>query len=60
MDLYFDAFKHSHIFADLEIAVKKELSLVMRSEFLLPGEFLLKPGDKKAKMIYIYSGRIQV
>ncbi|KAI4460643.1 cyclic nucleotide-gated cation channel subunit a [Holotrichia oblita] len=60
MDIFWDCFRHSHIFESTSMAVKRSISMVMKNEFLLPGDYLLKTGQLKTKMVYIVSGVVQV
>lgn len=60
MDLFWDCFRHSHIFQNSSMAVKRSISIVMKNEFLLPGDYLIRTGQLKTKMVYVVSGVVQV
>lgn len=60
VDMFWNAMRHSHIFAGLDMSFKRSVSFMMRNEFLLPGHFLYKRGELKSKMVYVVSGVLQV
>ncbi|XP_017775298.1 PREDICTED: uncharacterized protein LOC108561757 [Nicrophorus vespilloides] len=60
LDIFWDAFNHSHLLKHLDICVKKEISLVMSNEFYLSGDYIMKVNTQKRKLIYIVSGIVQV
>ncbi|XP_071057155.1 uncharacterized protein [Onthophagus taurus] len=59
VDIYWEALRHTHLFNQTDMSFKRSVSLVMKSEFLLPAEFLFRVGELKAKLIYVVSGVIQ-
>ncbi|KAK4878713.1 hypothetical protein RN001_011219 [Aquatica leii] len=60
VDIYWEAFKHSHLFCGQSLAFKRDLSLQMKNEFFVPGDYVYKVREVKDKMIYIVSGILQV
>lgn len=60
LDLFWEAFRHSHIFAGMDIPFKRAISRAMKSEFYLAGEYLMRIKDRKNKIYFIVSGIIQV
>lgn len=60
VDIAWEAFRHSHLLAQEELAFKKSLSMHVKYKFFLPGDILFKTNDKRYKMFYINSGIIQV
>lgn len=60
LDISWDVFKHSHLFAEEDMAFKKALSLSVKYKFFLPGDIIFKTGDKRYEMFYVNSGIIQV
>lgn len=60
VDIFWEALRHSHFFASTDMSFKRSISLVMKSEFLLPGDFLFRVDELKTKMVYIVSGVVQV
>ncbi|KAI4458789.1 cyclic nucleotide-gated cation channel subunit a [Holotrichia oblita] len=60
VDIFWYCFKHSHLLRDLDFAVLKNLSLRMKHEFYMPGEYLYKCNQFKTKMFYIASGVVEV
>ncbi|XP_022919020.2 uncharacterized protein [Onthophagus taurus] len=60
VDIYWEAFRHSKIFSELDTPFKRSLSLKMKSEFYLSGDYLYRVGEPKNKMIYILSGTVQI
>lgn len=59
-DIFWEALRHSSIFSNTDLPLKRAISMAMKSEFYLPGDFVHKAGHFKTKMIYIASGIIQV
>lgn len=59
-DIFWEALRHSSIFSDCELPLKRAISLVMKSEFYLTGDYVYKIRHYKTKMIYIASGIVQV
>lgn len=60
LDIFWDALKHATLFKDVEMPFKRAISLVMKSEFYLPGDYIYKIDHDKTKMVYIVSGILQV
>ncbi|GJQ83461.1 hypothetical protein Trydic_g8587 [Trypoxylus dichotomus] len=60
VDIFWEALRHSHFFAKTDMSFKRSVSLVMKSEFLLPGDFLFRVDELKTKMVYIVSGVVQI
>lgn len=60
VDIFWEALRHSHIFCNVEIPVKRELTIMMKSEFFVPGDIIYKKNELKSKMIFIVSGVVQV
>lgn len=60
LDIYWEALRHSHLFGEEDMAFKRELSLKMKSEFYLSGDYIYLMNDLKSNMIYISSGVLQV
>lgn len=60
LDIFFEALRHSHIFASEDIPFKRELAAQMKSEFCMPGDFLFKINGPKNKLVYIVSGIVEV
>lgn len=60
LDVFFEALRHSHIFRDKSVAFKRALSLKMKCEFYLPGDYVFQLKQLKNKMVYIVSGVIQI
>lgn len=60
VDIFWESFRHSHLYAETSIAFKRSISMVMKNDFLLPGDYLFRVGQLKTKMVYIVSGVVQV
>lgn len=60
VDIFWEAIKHSSFFCNVDLSLKRSLSLRMNNEFYLPGDFIFKAGEPKTKMVYVVSGTIQV
>lgn len=60
VDIFWEALRHSPMFADMGMSFKRAVSLQMKAEFYLPGDYVYKFGEIKGKMIYIVSGILQV
>nr|XP_022912668.1 uncharacterized protein LOC111423625 [Onthophagus taurus] len=60
LDIFWDALRHSHLLTITDMSFKKSIAMVMRSEFMLPGDYIYKAGEIKSKMFYIVSGVVQV
>ncbi|KAI4455199.1 cyclic nucleotide-gated cation channel subunit a [Holotrichia oblita] len=60
VDIFWEALRHSHFFGGTGMSFKRSVSLVMKSEFLLPGDFLFRIDELKTKMVYIVSGVVQI
>lgn len=60
VDIFWEALRHSQMYGEEEMAFKRALSLQMRSEFFLPGDYVYSLNKTKSKMIYISSGILQV
>lgn len=60
VDIFWEALRHASLFTNVELSFKRAISLVMKSEFYLPGDYVHKTGHLKFKMIYIVSGILQV
>lgn len=59
-DIFWEALRHSTFFSGTEISLKRAVSMYMKSEFYLPGDYIYKVQHYKTKMIYIVSGILQV
>lgn len=59
-DIFWEALRHSSLFSNTELPFKRAISLWMKCEFLLPGDYVYKINHYKTKMIYIVSGILQV
>ena len=60
VDIFWEALRHSHLFGNEDISFKRSISLVMKNEFLLPGDYMYKLGEFKTKMYYVTSGIVHV
>lgn len=60
LDIFWEALRHSHLFTHTEMPFKRALSLEMKSEFFLTGDYVYRLGEIKNKMVYIVSGILQV
>ncbi|KAK9693403.1 Cyclic nucleotide-binding domain [Popillia japonica] len=60
IDIFWYCFKHSYLLRDLDFPALKNLSLRMKHEFYMPGEYLYKCGQFKTKMYYIVTGVVEV
>lgn len=60
VDVFWEALRHSQMFAKEEMPFKRAVSREMRSECFLPGDYIYRIGEFKCKMIYIITGIIQV
>lgn len=60
VDIFWEALRHSSLFSDVELPFKRAISLAMKSEFYLAGDYVIKTDHYKTKMIYIVSGILQV
>lgn len=60
VDIFWEALRHSHIFSNMDMPMKRAISSIMKSEFYLNGDLLLGINDRIHKMYYISSGIVQV
>ncbi|GJQ76175.1 hypothetical protein Trydic_g1919 [Trypoxylus dichotomus] len=60
LDLFWPAFKHSHLFRNQEVPFLRSLSQKMDYRFFLPGEPLCRKDIPKSRMMYVVSGIIQI
>lgn len=60
LDIFWEAIRHSHLFANMDMPFKRALSLEMKAEFFLAGDYVFRLGQTKNKMVYIVSGILQV
>lgn len=60
LDIFWEAIRHSHLFANAEMPFKRALCIEMKSEFYLVGDYVFRLGQMKNKMVYIVSGILQV
>lgn len=60
MDIFWEAFRHSHIFTNEDPAFKRALALKMKSEMCMPGDYIFKINEPKNKLVYIVAGTVQV
>lgn len=60
VDIFWEALRHSSLFSNVELPYKRAISLAMKSEFYLAGDYVFKTDQYKTKMIYIVSGILQV
>lgn len=60
VDIFWEALRHATLFAEADLPFKRAISLVMKSEFYLPGDYIYRTDHYKAKMVYVVSGIIQV
>ncbi|PSN49319.1 hypothetical protein C0J52_04267 [Blattella germanica] len=60
LDIYWAAFKHSHVFRNMDVSFLAVVATHMRYDFCLPGDVIFRQNELKSKMIYIVSGVIQV
>lgn len=60
LDMFWDAFKHSILFKSENFNFKRALSTHMQSNFYMAGDFLYKPTRAKNRLLYIYSGVVQI
>lgn len=60
LDLCWAAFKHSHIFREVEVHYLRYLASKMQITFLTPGELIYVKGKFKSKMVYIASGVVEL
>lgn len=60
MDMAFDSFRHSHIFRYLDLHIVRFLSTLVRFEFAVPGQVIVRKGDYFNRMVYISHGVLQI
>lgn len=60
LDLCWNAFKHSHLFRNLEVHYLRHLSSLATLTYMTPGELIFKKGKFKSKMVYIATGVVQL
>lgn len=60
LDIFWEALRHSQLFSAQDMPFKRAVSLEMKSEYYLPGDYIYTLGKVKSKMIYIVSGILQV
>lgn len=60
VDIFWDAMNHSALFKNQDTAFKRALSLEMKSELFLPGNYVFQSKQFKSKMVYVVSGVLQV
>lgn len=60
LDICWCAFKHSHLFTDQNVCFLRRLSQEMEYQFFLPGEPVYKKQFRKACMVYVVSGIVQI
>lgn len=60
IDIFWHCFKHSQLFTEMDLPFLTNLSLWMKNEFYMPGEYIYHYNQVKTKMIYIISGVVEV
>ncbi|XP_075230298.1 uncharacterized protein LOC142329508 [Lycorma delicatula] len=59
-DVYWDAIDHSHILRYFSENIKRDISLVMESKFMQPGDYIFRKGEVRSNYYYIASGVVQI
>ncbi|KAJ9599843.1 hypothetical protein L9F63_009883, partial [Diploptera punctata] len=60
VDIFWEAFQHSHIFRESDVPFLRVLSSFFETTFYLPGDIICKKHELKTKFIYVVTGVIQI
>ncbi|KAF5285727.1 hypothetical protein FQR65_LT02255 [Abscondita terminalis] len=60
LDVSWFLFKHSHLFRDQEIEFYHAICPFIKHQLLMPGEVIFKRKQRKSKMVYVFSGVVQI
>ncbi|XP_049785920.1 cyclic nucleotide-gated cation channel beta-3-like [Schistocerca cancellata] len=60
LDLSWDLYKHAHLFKVLPVSFCRNLAKHVKYDFYQRGDFIFMKNEVKDRMVYIYSGNVQI
>ncbi|GJQ69135.1 hypothetical protein Trydic_g6293 [Trypoxylus dichotomus] len=60
LDVHWYFIKHTQLLADMDQAFIRNMSLLMKCQYHMPGEYLYRLNEMKTRMVYIVSGVVQI